>query len=416
MTGNHRFRMADRFFHARFCTLLLTVFFAETVGAATIHGVVSDAAGNPVANAAVSLENSTMKTVSAVDGSFSLMFGVTGIRHPATESGCSGYVNGSRCVPVDGSGTAAVLVYTLSGRLVAAEERTWGPGSHSLRINSPGTGMFIYDIRRSSRGRDTHSTAPAAHISAAVPVPSGGVLLVDHDGFIPWRRAIGAADTAAAIMVTLVVCADSVTDGDGNVYKAVQIGGSVWTVENYRSTKYRNGTAIRWEPSFHTWGMWTEGQYCYYENASDPGIRKKYGALYNWYAVANPAGLAPQGWHVPSDSEWQALERSVIDEKGTVKALAAQTDWIASADTGAIGNDLSGNNTAGFSALGGGYRMGTSALFNGLNSVGYWWSSTKKDSAAAYMHYLVSDRALPGHDAEAFNYGSAVRLVRDAQP
>ena len=92
---------------------------------------------------------------------------------------------------------------------------------------------------------------------------------------------------------------------------------------------------------------------------------KKFGALYNWYAV-NTLKLAPKGWHVPNDAEWDTLQNylttngynwdGTTKENKIAKALAARTDWAFSKDSGAIGNDLTKNNRSGFSALPGGSR------------------------------------------------------------
>jgi uncharacterized protein (TIGR02145 family) len=45
--------------------------------------------------------------------------------------------------------------------------------------------------------------------------------------------------------------------------------------------------------------------WCYYDN--DPAKGEKYGKLYNWYAVLDPRGLAPEGWHVPNEAEWGTI-------------------------------------------------------------------------------------------------------------
>jgi uncharacterized protein (TIGR02145 family) len=53
------------------------------------------------------------------------------------------------------------------------------------------------------------------------------------------------------------------------------------------------------------WANLTTGAWCYYENDAKNGV--KYGKLYNWYAVNDARGLAPAGWHVPTDYEWEVL-------------------------------------------------------------------------------------------------------------
>jgi hypothetical protein len=78
----------------------------------------------------------------------------------------------------------------------------------------------------------------------------------------------------------------TVTDIDGNVYHTVTIGTQVWMVENLKTTKYNDGTAIPLVTDGTVWGSDTTPAYCWYNN--DEGTFKKiYGALYNWFAVNN---------------------------------------------------------------------------------------------------------------------------------
>ena len=47
------------------------------------------------------------------------------------------------------------------------------------------------------------------------------------------------------------------------------------------------------------------GAFCNYDNNFDN--KAIYGNLYNWYAVHDSRNIAPDGWHVPTDAEWQTL-------------------------------------------------------------------------------------------------------------
>ena len=143
----------------------------------------------------------------------------------------------------------------------------------------------------------------------------------------------------------------------------VTIGTQVWTVENLRTTKYDDGTPITLDTSAVTWGNATTEMFCYYNNTVNSDTIKKWGALYNWYVVSltNPMKIAPAGWHVPTKAEWTTVQNYLIanryywDSTTTgnkiAKAMAAKTDWLASTNSGAIGNDMSTNNRSGFSAL-----------------------------------------------------------------
>jgi uncharacterized protein (TIGR02145 family) len=91
--------------------------------------------------------------------------------------------------------------------------------------------------------------------------------------------------------------------------------------------------------------------YCYYNNTTNADSIKKFGALYNWYTVYT-GKLAPAGWHVPTDSEWEVMQSYLVmhgyNYDGTTDttnnkiamALAAKTDWYSDTSTGTIGNEL----------------------------------------------------------------------------
>jgi hypothetical protein len=95
-----------------------------------------------------------------------------------------------------------------------------------------------------------------------------------------------------------------VVDNKGPI-KGVAIGTQVWTTKNLDVATYRNGDVISQVSDKDAWANLTTGAWCYYENDAKNGV--KYGKLYNWYAVNDARGLAPAGWHVPTDYEWEVL-------------------------------------------------------------------------------------------------------------
>lgn len=108
------------------------------------------------------------------------------------------------------------------------------------------------------------------------------------------------------------------TDIDGNVYKTVKIGDQIWMAENLKVIHYRNGDSIANVTDSASWIVLTTGAWCDYANNYNNGL--KLGKLYNFYAVSDPRGLAPKGWHVASDSEWSYLKinlkESEIEDNG----------------------------------------------------------------------------------------------------
>lgn len=205
----------------------------------------------------------------------------------------------------------------------------------------------------------------------------------------------------------------TVTDKDGNVYNTITIGTQVWMVENLKVTKYNDGTPIPNVTSNTAWAALTTGAYCDYNNDAANGT--KYGKLYNWYAI-NTGKLAPEGWHVPTDAEWMTFESYIASKFGSsgteAKALAAKTDWKATTSAGSPGNDLSINNSIGFSALPGGYRGAENGFFNALEMNSSWWS-TDGFSTGAWGRYLSFNMAdLSGYSSLKGN-GMSVRCIKD---
>ena len=79
------------------------------------------------------------------------------------------------------------------------------------------------------------------------------------------------------------IVASLLTDLDGNSYHKVTIGTQTWMVENLRTTRYRTGEGITNNKSNFIWNSANYGAWCDYDNDTING--KKYGKLYNWYAI-----------------------------------------------------------------------------------------------------------------------------------
>ncbi|MBN1892990.1 fibrobacter succinogenes major paralogous domain-containing protein [bacterium] len=199
---------------------------------------------------------------------------------------------------------------------------------------------------------------------------------------------------------------NTLTDIDGNVYRTVKIGSQIWMAENLKVTRYRNGDAIRNVTDDSTWTKLTKGARCAFENSENNA--KIYGYLYNWYAVNDYRKIAPPGWHIPKDAEWQTLVDYLggADVAGGKMKEAGTTHWI-SPNAGAT-------NECGFSGLPGGYRecSNGSFLFLGFNA--YLWSATEYiiecDASDRSMNYFDSG---VHHGNNSKRYGLSVRLLRD---
>jgi uncharacterized protein (TIGR02145 family) len=183
---------------------------------------------------------------------------------------------------------------------------------------------------------------------------------------------------------SIFVFVDSVTDIDGNVYSTFQFGLKNWMQKNLNVSKYRNGDIIPQISNPTEWIKATTGAWCYYDNKTENGVI--YGKLYNRYAVSDPRGLAPNGWHIPSYSEWRYLTTgggNIQNVGGKMKEIG-NSHW-QTPNTGAT-------NEFGFTALPGGCRNNVEGSFSGIGTTGFWKSYAYDpllESSSTYTCWLV---------------------------
>ena len=200
-------------------------------------------------------------------------------------------------------------------------------------------------------------------------------------------------------------------------YDIVKTCEQVWMSKNLDVDHYRNGDPIPEVTDPTEWENLKTGAWCYYNN--DSAMGNIYGKLYNWYAVNDPRGLAPEGWHVPSDSEWKELEISL----GMSRSEAGKMYWRGTGQGSKLAgrtdlwneSDLKRNTNfglSGFSALPGGWRYYT-GTFNVIGSSGYWWSETESDATYAWFRYMSHDYTHIGRHYGYKEFGFSVRCVRD---
>lgn len=203
--------------------------------------------------------------------------------------------------------------------------------------------------------------------------------------------------------------AGAVVDGDGNSYTSIVINGKQWMKENLNVSKYRNGDIIPEVTDIEQWDTLTTGAWCYYANDTANGT--VYGKLYNWYAVNDPRGLAPNGWHIPTDPEWTSL---------TAFLGGASVAGSKMKDTGSLwtANSPAATNQSGFSATPGGFGYITLTYsppdqpFQGVGAAAYWWSSTSSSATTAYSVDVRGGNAV-GRSSVRKKAGISVRCVKN---
>jgi uncharacterized protein (TIGR02145 family) len=229
---------------------------------------------------------------------------------------------------------------------------------------------------------------------------------------------------------TAPAAAETVTDIDGNVYSTVRIGTQVWTTENFRATRFNDGTPIPELASADAWKTTDAPALCHYRN--DPAHSKIHGPLYNWYAASSPK-IAPPGWRVPTRDEQLALRAYLIaqgyNHDGTTegnkvaKSMATPSGWPyreldaygkAVPDlVGMIGNNPATNNRSGYSARPTGCRWSDGSFHAGETSV-YWWSTTPHEGGDHGWHTsLHTWFSSFGDNHHHKRTGFSMRLIRD---
>ena len=207
--------------------------------------------------------------------------------------------------------------------------------------------------------------------------------------------------------------ADKITDKDGNVYTSVTIGTQVWMVENLKTTKYKDGTAIPLVTSPFEWIDLTSPGYCFYDN--DATYKDPYGALYNGYAVST-GKLCPSGWHVPTDAEWHTLILNLdlnaqdVASGGYESQIAA--DKLKEAGTSHWASPNTGTNESGFTALGAGWRV-SDGTFWGIKTQSVFRSATAGGENELWSRgiYNTSAKVLRGSYNKISGY--SVRCIKD---
>jgi len=207
----------------------------------------------------------------------------------------------------------------------------------------------------------------------------------------------------------------TVTDIDGNTYQTIKIGDQWWMAENLKVTHYRNGDPIPHVTDGGTWAGLSTGAYCEYDN--DPANVATYGRLYNWFAADDSRGIAPEGWHIPSDSEWKQLEIYL----GMSQSEADAVNWRGTDEGGKLKEagithwnppNTGATNESGFTALPGGCRSyyGT---FDSIISCAYLWSSAEYSSGFAWPRTLSCNYSWVYRNIYYKWNGFSVRCVKD---
>lgn len=196
---------------------------------------------------------------------------------------------------------------------------------------------------------------------------------------------------------------------DGQTYTTVTIGQTIWMAENLSwlpsVSPVASGSLI--DPYYYVYG---------YNGFSTQEARLTssyltYGVLYNWTAAQS---ACPAGWRLPSDADWQELERHF-----GMSSDDAMADRFR--NTGSVGEKLkttsgwmeegNGSDIYGFGALPSGYRA-RGGEFRYQGSYAPFWTADEQDNLATYRGlYYYNDGV---YRADWYKTaGFAVRCVKE---
>jgi uncharacterized protein (TIGR02145 family) len=188
-------------------------------------------------------------------------------------------------------------------------------------------------------------------------------------------------------------------------YDTVIIGNQIWMSKNLDVNNFRNGDEIPYAETAEEWKKAAKTQspaWCYYDN--DEANGKKYGKLYNWYAVNDARGLAPKGWEIPSKNDWETLKKELGNIIVHANKLMNSTE----------GFNQSGTNTTGFNAMAAGGRFNL-AEFKNKSEGTYFWSATTEANdydGVKRAFLLMLNTELPMITAYPLKYGLSVRCIK----
>lgn len=241
-------------------------------------------------------------------------------------------------------------------------------------------------------------TLPGCQKDDNTPAPQPTVVIID----------------TIIVIDTVGVAPNFVADADGNLYPTTVIGSQRWMAENLRTNHYANGDPIPYVPSTQ-WSLQTNGAWTNYD--TDASYDELYGKLYNGYTVVDPRNVCPQGWHVPTDTDWKGLEsalglpQSELDlygVRGSGANVGGQLKAIALWDDPNTG----ANDSAGFSGYPGGERLPSGAFFD-LSTKGVWWSGSEYNTGLVWLREMLNSSAGVSREYHLKAQGCSIRCVED---
>lgn len=349
----------------------LVLFLLLSHSFSQVTGVVADSQGNPLENVLVESLDHDVSTLSAADGSFELL-----LDDP----------------------TSVRLVKSATFEFSALRRN---PGSFQPEIHQQAKNGLVHVFDLQGSYLRSYSAAQSQEQLLPKALSSQDTIIFTLAGYVADSVMI-LDDEINVDTIVLLSTTQFLDSRDGEVYEKVVIGGQTWMAEN-----------LNYSGDDGMGNKTYEIGWCYDFDMMDTtdhseGLKCKFfGRHYTWHMVmdgsissnSNPSGvqgICPDGWHVPSSSEWEALTAFVIDNTNAT-SLGDVSPYLKS--TNGWYDNGNGNDEFGFSALPCGFRL-HSGGFGAKEFAGSWWSANDSSEVLAFewtMHYsndYVSKRDL----------------------
>lgn len=189
--------------------------------------------------------------------------------------------------------------------------------------------------------------------------------------------------------------------------KIVQVGEQQWMSKNLEVTQFRNGDEILDANSDMVWqkaGYNQTPAWCW----AMPG-QPEFGKLYNSFAVNDPRGIAPEGWHVPTVEEWKKLYIFLGGNNDVMNKISSKAGWMYPSPKATNSSLLTIRPT--------GWRSANTTFFNTGDKICLWAASNGDDcdmfTILDYIANLQTNRTvILSHDCRD---GAAIRLIKDVE-
>ena len=213
----------------------------------------------------------------------------------------------------------------------------------------------------------------------------------------------------------------TLVDIDGNIYKTITIGEQTWMAENLRTTHYQNGDPIPNVKNPSSWGSLATGAYCTYNNTTNPDSIATFGFLYNGFTIVDNRNIAPKGWHVPTDEDWDKLQTFVAEGEAETTSTGNGVAGGRLKEAGDLhwGFANHADNRSGFTAMPGGQRSVSNTgieiigTFQYITYFGCYWSCTSVYPNNLLVRLMVPDFVGISRGQLYLSYGNSIRCVKD---